>query len=163
MPTSYLTLARFKVLTSMPPEHVDAIEARTAGWTLANLELCTAWLEARLRKRYDIPFLAPIPLVVEGWITKIVTREAYKKRGFDPTDRQGATYESDRKEALDEVKEAADSDKGLFDLPLRADTTGSAVTQGAPHVYSEQSPYVFTDVQADIGHNEDTNRRGTFS
>jgi len=157
---AYLTVERFKLLSSIPSSYIDTIEKATPGWTLAQIEAESAWLDSRLSKRYDAPFASPPPVIVERWITKIVTREAYKKRGYDPTDKQGQLYEQDRTEAMAEIKEAADSVDGLFELPKRADTTESGVERGFPQVYSETSPYAFTDVQGDVGHNEDANGGG---
>jgi hypothetical protein len=160
---AYLTLARFKALTVMPSEFVTAIEQGSAGWTLAQLEAESGKLDTRLAKRYAVPFDAPTPLIVELWITKIVTLSAYIKRGFDPTDRQAQMYVAARDEAVAEIKEAADAVDGLFDLPLRADTVASGISKGFPRAYSEQSPYAFTDSQAQVGHQEDDNGGGSFT
>lgn len=161
--TAYLTLERFKTCTVMPSSFVDLIEAVSPGWTLAQLELESRRLDGRLGKRYAVPFAAPVPPIVEGWITKIVTVSAYLKRGFDPTDPQGQMYVGDRDVALAEIKEAADAETGLFDLPLRADLTASGIARGYPKAYSEQSPYAGFDQQSQIGHNEDQNGGGSFT
>lgn len=158
---AYLTLLEFKLLSVMPAEFVDAIEAVTPGWTEAQLSLESARIDSRLRKRYDVPFGSPAPVEVQGWLANIVTLRAYTRRGFDPTDEQAAIYKDDAATALAEMKEAADSNEGLFDLPLRADTTASGISKGGPKVYSETSPYVGFDVQAATGRNEDSAGGGT--
>jgi hypothetical protein len=160
---AYLTLAEFQALSVIPSEFVSAIETLSPGWTLAQLTLESARIDARLSKRYGVPFQLPAPICVQGWLAKIVTLSAYLRRGFDPTDRQGASYIADRDGALAEIKEAADAVDGLFDLPLRADLTTSGVTRGSPKAYSEQSPYVFTDGQSRVGRQEDDNRGGSFA
>lgn len=160
---SYLTVDRFKLCSVIPSSYIDLIETGSPGWTLAQLDLASAWLDARLSKRYAVPFAAPVPPAVEGWVTKIVTLAAYIKRGFDPTDPQGQMYVNDRDVALSEVKEAADAENGLFDLPLRADTTASGISKAGPRGYSEQSPYSFTDTQGRVGSQEDQNGGGTFT
>lgn len=161
---SYLTLAQYKALAVIPAEFITAIESITPGWTLAQLTSESAWINSRLSKRYAVPFADPCPEVVQRWLHRIVTVSAYLKRGFDPTDRQGAMYVSQRDEALEEIKEAANAETGLFDLPLRADTTASGISKGFPMGYSEQSPYAFADSQARVGRQEDDNGNGgTFT
>jgi hypothetical protein len=160
---AYLTLAEFKALSVIPSEYVAATETLSPGWTLAQLTLESARIDARLSKRYAVPFQLPAPVCVQGWLAKIVTVSAYLKRGFDPTDRQGEMYLADRDGALAEIKEAADAENGLFDLPLRDDLVASGVTRGFSKAYSEQSPYVFTDGQSRIGSQEDNNRGGSFT
>ena len=160
---AYLTLAEFKASSVIPSSFVSDIETVSPGWTLLQLTLESARLDARLGKRYATPFALPAPLCVQGWLAKIVTLSAWLKRGFDPTDRQGQIYVADRDGALAEIKEAADAVDGLFDLPLRADLTASGVTRGSPRAYSEQSPYVFTDGQSRVGIHEDDNRGGSFT
>lgn len=160
---AYLTVDRFKQCTVMPSSYIDLIEAGSPGWTLTQLEIESDRLNARLSKRYAVPFAAPVPPAVEGWVTKIVTLSAYLKRGFDPTDQQGQMYVDDRNTANAEIKEAADAEYGLFDLPLRADTTASGISKAGPRAYSEQSPYAFTTQQGRTGRQEDENGGGTFT
>jgi hypothetical protein len=160
---AYLTLVEFKNLSVMPSGFVDEIEAVSPGWTLTQLTLESARIDARLSKRYAVPFDLPAPICVQGWLAKIVTESAYRKRGYDPTDAQGRMYVADRDTAIAEIKEAADAIDGLFDLPLRADLTASGISKGGPRAYSEQSPYVFTDAQRRVGVNEDSNGGGTFT
>jgi hypothetical protein len=120
-------------------------------------------MNSQLTKRYDVPFSDPPPEVVQRWLARIVTVSAYLKRGFDPTDRQGQMYVAQRDEAVKEIHEAADAEKGLFGLPLRADTTASGVSKGFPKGYSEQGPYVWADQQRRTGRNEDESGGGTFT
>ena len=51
--------------------------------------------------------------------------------------------------AREQMKEAADSEIGLYDLPLLNDVTTDGISKGGPLGYSEQSPYSWTDEQAD--------------
>lgn len=148
--------------TTMPVEFIDEIETASTGWVDTQLGLIEAKINARLRKRYAVPFASPVPDVVLDWQTAIVTHRCYLRRGVDPTDAQMVDVKAEADAAWAEVKEAADAQNGLFDLPLRQDTTDDGITKGAPLVYSESSPYVGFDVQADAGRNEDSNRGGTF-
>lgn len=159
---SYLDRDAFANLTTMPVEFVDDIEASSPGWVDAQLSLWSAKIDSRLVKRYAVPFTAPAPLVVQGWLAQIVTQRAYLRRGIDPTDPQMVTVAADAAEAWAEIKEAADAKDGLFDLPLRSDTDASGIVKTSTLAYAEQSPYVAFDIQSDTGRDEDRNRGGSY-
>ena len=148
---AYLDLLGFKALTVAPAVYVDQIEAAEAGWTLAQLEYWSRRIDARLKKRYAVPFselTAETPTVVKGWLADIVTPRIYKKRGVDATDEQYADVVEDAKTAWGEVREAADSPDNLFELPLKQTSPGeTAVTKGSPLVYTEGSPYEWSELQ----------------
>lgn len=148
--TAYLDLAGFKSLTVMPSGDVDAIEAAAPGWILANLTSFSERIDARLRKRYAVPFGAPYPEIVKSWLTRLVTLRAYLRRGVDPADPQFSAIKEDALEAEKELLEAANSETGLFDLPLLATSSTSAIARGAPLGYAESDPYAWTDVQAGL-------------
>jgi hypothetical protein len=151
MSSAYLTTAEFKTYTVMPAVDVDALEAAAPNWLANQLLSASVHLDARLRKRYAVPFAAPVPEIVKMWVTRVVTLRAYLRRGVDASDLQFAEIKADADTAVAEVKEAADAAAGLFDLPLRADSTASAITAPSPLAYSESSPYTWTDVQAEGG------------
>lgn len=104
-------------------------------------------LNARLRKRYSAPFSSPYPRVIQKWLGRIVTPILFLKYGILPSDEQYAEAARLAAEADAQVQQAADSETGLFDLPLRADKQESAITQGGPFAYSEASPYQWLDAQ----------------
>lgn len=146
--TGYMSVAEFRVRTLMPQAAVDQLESREPDFLQTTLNDRSDWINARLRKQYAVPFAAPYPPVVLGWLSSLVTPLAYGKLGWQPSS------ESDKASILDpateakaEIKEAADSKDGLFDLPLRADTTVSGVSRGGPLGYSETSPYAAFDIQ----------------
>lgn len=163
--SSPISVAQFKTRTIMPQADVDQLESVEPGFLLAALNDRWSWITSRLRKRYDVSAMqADPPETALRWLTDMVTLKAYQKRGFNPTGEADKIAIVDpAKDAETEVKEAADSKDGLFELPLLAaqNTTGSGVTRGGPLGYSETSPYVWTDVQADVGRLEDPTRRGT--
>jgi hypothetical protein len=111
----------------------------------------TSKLYARLRKRYAVPFTAPYPEVARGWIADLVTPLVYRRKGVDPSDEQIASADALAQTARDEIKEAADSAEGLFDLPIRQDSidSGLSTAVGGPLSYSEPDAYKWTDVQRD--------------
>ncbi len=147
---AYLDIAGFKLLTLAPSVYVDEIEAPAAGepgWMSAQLAYWSAWIDSRLAKRYAAPFQAPYPVAVTGWLARIVTLQLYLKRGVDATDNQYEDIRRADEEARAEIKEAADAKDGLFELPLRADTTVTGISKGAPFFASDASPYKWTDDQ----------------
>ncbi len=160
---SYLTLEAFKGLTLMPASDVDSLDTAAPGWVATQLEFCSAWIDSRLTKRYEAPFTAnPPPLTVQMWLARLVTVRCFIRRGVDPNDEQFALIKADADGAEAQIKEAADAENGLFELPLRGTDSKTGVSKGGPFGYSEQSPYVFADRQVDVARNEDTNRTGSY-
>jgi len=140
---AYLDVTAFRALTLAPASYVDAIEVAHAGWLLGRLTHWSDRIDARLRKRYAVPFAAsPLtPPIITGWLEALVTFELYAKRGVDATDSQIVEMRQRFDATLAELKEAADSRDGLLELPLRSDNPTSAVTKAGPQGYSEASPY----------------------
>jgi len=159
--SAYLDIARFKLLSTIPAAFVDTIEQQEPGFIDAQLAYWSDWIDSQLRKRYDAPFQLPYPGAVEGWLARIVTPRVWSKRGVDPNDEQWKETKDDDTAARAEIDRAANSETGLFDLPLRADTKDSGIERGFPKGYSEQSPYVFTTMQAQRGIQEDESGRGS--
>lgn len=161
---AYLTDIEFRQLTLLPVNVIDEVEARTPGWLAAQLQHVSSRMDARLAKRYAAPFtVTPYPDIVQEWLAHIVSWRCYLKRGVNSLDSEATEYKSQHDQALNEIKEAADSNVGLFELPLRQDIPGAeGVTRGGPVGYSEQSPYVWMDSQAEIGRNEDSSGGGTL-
>jgi hypothetical protein len=158
---AYLTVERFKLLSAIPSAFVDQVELAAPGYTLAQLEYWSAWIDSKLRKRYAAPFLAPVAPAVEGWLSRIVTPAVWTKRGVNATDEQWQYVAAEAEAARKEIEEAANSETGLFDLPLRGNTTDSGIVRGVPFSYSEASPYVSQSLQAQRGRQEDEGGSGT--
>jgi hypothetical protein len=162
---SLLDLDEFATRTLAPASYVygdfidptgawtDSVKVakRTAHQNFIKARLITesSKVLARLRKRYSIPLVAPYPEVILGWLADIVTPMVYRRKGIDPSDEQIASADALAATAKDELKEAADSEAGLFDLPLRQDRTDTGLdpSVGGPLSYTEASPYTWTDVQ----------------
>lgn len=163
---SPITVAAFKTRTIMPGADVDQLELVEPGYLLQTLGDRWDWILARLRKRYDVAAMqADPPATAIRWLADMATFFAYSKRGWNPGSEQDKESISAAKTSAEaEVKEAADSKDGLFELPLlagSAPTTGSGVSRGGPLGYTETSPYVWSDQQACTGRSEDMNGRGS--
>ncbi len=159
---AYVDLDYVKLVGSMPPADVDAVDALFPGSFAAIALSVSRMFDARLHKRYVTPFENDVPEALRWHVAAVVVAELWRKRGYNPGNALDETIERRRQEALEWLKEAADSKDGLAELPTR--DTGAdeaAVTKGGPYGYSEQSPYVAFDQQADDARTEDANRRGT--
>jgi hypothetical protein len=160
--TPYIGLTAFRAATLMPGVVVDELEAKAPGWIDGELTRVSRGIDSRLAKRYDVPFdTTNPPEAVVRWLVAIVTVRAYVKQGVNPDDPQFILYKEDRDAAVAEVAEAADSDTGKFELPQRSTESATAIARGGPYGYSETSPYVAFDLQADTGMDEDANRSGS--
>lgn len=153
--TGYMSVADFAVRTVMPREAVDRLQNRDADWLQTCLNDWSTWINGKLRKRYAVPFAAPVPTIILVWLTRLVTPEAYLKLGVQPTDEQTKSILDRADETRDEIDEAADAQNGKFELPLIGDTADASVSKGGPLSYTEQSPYVAFDIQAEIARAED--------
>ena len=132
------------------------METIQAGWVDRKLRAISRAVDARLRKRYTVPFEAPYPDAVCDWVARIADPVVLKKRGVDATDEQFQSIAEDATLAREEVAEAANADEGLFDLPVSDSADASAISKGGPYGYSEASPYVAGDLQEETGREEDS-------
>jgi len=164
---TYLTFDLLKGLITIPDEFVNEVEARYPGWVEAQIAAYSRWVEAQLRKRYATPFNAydgvpdPTPPQIQFWLARLVAVPVWLKRGVDPNDLQFEEVRTDRDNAREEIADAANSETGLYDLPLKVSKDGSLIVHGGPFSYSEQSPYVAFDRQRVTGRNEDNSGSGT--
>jgi phage gp36-like protein len=158
---SYLDLAEYKKYSILPSVDIDDVETIQAGWIDRKLRAASNHVDARLRKRYSVPFSAPFPDAVCDWVARLVDPLVLKKRGVDATDEQFISIVEDAVAAREDIKEAANAEDGLFDLPVADTADASAISKGAPLGYSEASPYVGMDVQEDAGRDEDSDGWGS--
>lgn len=168
MAHQYLNLVQFKTMARIPASWIDEVETRAPGFVDQRLQLNSARLDGRLRKRYGAPYSAAptsnAPTIVLEWLTALTTADVLIKRGVNPTDEQVREHFADRDRALAESLEAANGNAGLYDLPAVEDgSTGSGITRGGTVAYSEASPYVAFDVQVDIAKVEDDGGTGSLS
>jgi hypothetical protein len=157
----YLSVEEFRDETIMPAAQVDEINMVAPNWLGRQLVKKSAWIDAQLRKRYAAPFASPYPEAVKDWLARIVTHLCYLRLGTNPTDEQASEIKADRTSAEAEIAQAADSEKGLFDLPLRQDTTASGISKQGPKSYTEASPYAGMTVQRNRARGDDQRGRGS--
>lgn len=143
----YLTPAEFIDRSPMPAADVHQLNDLAPAFLEALLREVSSRIDARLRKRYAVPFKSPVPEIVKGWVLRIATPRAYIRLGVNPSDVQFESLRVDGEEAWKEIAEAANSQDGLFDLPLRAGSSASGISTMATFGYSEATPYGFLDTQ----------------
>lgn len=160
MDGSYLTFDEFRVRAKMPAEDIDVLEEESApspsdpGFVRTALLDRTAEINDRLKKRYVTPFgtwspSSTAPPIVKRWLAALVTYDCYDKRGQNAGSDRDDVIERMLTQVDAQIKEAADSVDGLFELPLLASAPGeSGVSKGGPFGYSEASPYSWMDEQA---------------
>lgn len=158
---SYLDLDEYKEYSVLPSVDIDDVETIQAGWIDRKLRAISYAVDARLRKRYSVPFSTPYPDAVCDWVARLLDPLLLKKRGVDATDEQFVSIAEDAQMAREEIKEASNAEIGLFDLPALDTADASAISKGGPLGYSEASPYVGMDVQEEIARDEDTDGWGS--
>lgn len=154
---AYVDIDFVKLVGSMPPSDVDAVEALYPGTFAAIAESVSRMFDGRLFKRYAAPFTAPYPEALRWNVAHVVVAALWQKRGYNPGSAQDEIVQTNKTEALAWLKEAADSKDGLVELPLRENTTAEGVSKGGPLFFAEQSPYAWMRKQSDAGRAEDEN------
>lgn len=160
--SEYVTSAELKLLGSMPGPDVEIVESKYPGVTTATIKAVSGHFDSKLIKRYGAPFTAPYPEALKLHVARVVAWLLWLKRGYNPTGKLDELLKADSDASYEWLKEAADTQNGLVELPgVDGPLGGSSATKASPLSYSETSPYVWTDVQVDAGRTEDSNRSGT--
>lgn len=135
----------------------------TTGNALTGTGMTVMWPTGATLVAGDLQAAAtPVPEVVLGWITMMVTHDVLRKRGLNPQDPVAQMLREDLERVELDLKEAADSQDGLWDLPASEDAD-SAVTTGGPLGHSDKSPYGWQARQADRGSDQDAEQLGGVS
>lgn len=142
------TLATFQAGSLLDPAVISFVENKWPGFVATRLAIRQQDLEARLRKRYAIPLVLPVPVCVLGWLYALVVPDVLWRRGVDPEGEQMRNMLLERDKALAAAQEAADEEKGLLDLPLADNVPTTGISQGGPLGCSQQDPYAWVDQQA---------------
>lgn len=144
---AYLTTSEFKDICAIAPSDIDQLETKYPGFTQKTLDLVSSKVDARLRKRYAAPFAAPYPECIQDWVARISCIPILLRIGIVPTDEQFVALKDDAELAKKELSEAADGNAGLWDLPLRQDTTTTGLSQDTPLMLTSAGPYAWIDDQ----------------
>jgi hypothetical protein len=96
----------------------------------------------------------PVPRAILRWVTILVTEDVATRHGVNTNDPLWDRIVKPADKARAEIEEAANSQVGLFDLPLNEDSP-SAIVTGGPFGFSDSSPYAWTDRQACLGRAQD--------
>jgi phage gp36-like protein len=156
----YMTVSEFRERTRVPPEFIDELEARSPGFIDANLSDHSAYVDALLGKRYVVPFTSPFPIAVRRWLTALTSLDVWLRRGVAATDLEMEIFRAQYDATVLELKEAANSRDGLFELPLRENTDATGISKQYPKSYTENSPFVWKRVQVGAGRQQDIYGRG---
>ena len=133
------TVLGYQDRSVLPAQYVTDLELIYPGWIVRNLADLSAWIDARLVKRYPIPFQAPFPPIVVRWLVQMQDLDSLLKMGVQTTDQQYVKVEEKATRATDEIKEAANAKDSLFGLPAIVDD--NTPNKGGPLGYAEVSPY----------------------
>lgn len=91
----------------------------------------------------------PVPEAILRWVTALVQQDVLDRHGPPAGgDRIGQRVEAAAALADKQIEEAANTQTGLWDLPVNEDEQ-SAVTTGGPRSYTEPGPYEWTYRQQD--------------
>lgn len=152
----YMTTTAFMLASMIPEQQVVVLINNRTGWLENRIDWWSRKIEARLAKRYKVPFdpspTGPAPAIVLMWLTDLVQRDAYIALGtqsFSEADQK--LIESSATQAEADLLEAANEETGLFDIPLRDDQPGSAIIEEAPLMSTDTSPYSWIDRQGPDG------------
>jgi hypothetical protein len=100
-------------------------------------------IRARLVKRYAVDFTdpGPTPDVILSWLRDLVDHDVQEYVGGAPEGREDEWIAKRAEKADAEIKEAADAENGLFELPIRnTDKLGaSAINKGGPFVHEDKT------------------------
>ena len=153
----YVDIEYVALLGNVPSSQLYAYEESNPGTFLAIATAVSRMFDQRLSKRYKVPFdLVNPPEALRFHIAQVVSFQIWLKMGFNPGSLQDEALQTAKTEALDWLKEAADSKDGTIELPLRdADPAPpqSAIARGYPLSYSEASPFAWVSRQRDAVRN----------
>lgn len=136
----------------IPSAIIQQLESEQPGAFDAICEAISRTFDARLHKRYATPFKEPVPEIIRINVSMVVAYQVWLKVGFNPQSEQDALLKMARDDALEWLKEAANAETGLDELPSREDPASgddSAAKRTRPLARTDASPYTWTRRQAD--------------
>jgi hypothetical protein len=136
---------------ALPNSDIDAMNTTYPEFIASVCDRVTRLIYARLRKRYKLPLVAPYPPDLIDAAIHLATWQVYVKRGVsDETSLLSDELKAERDAANTWLLEVANSETGLLELAtLDSAANDGSVEKGGPFVYSEASPYDWTDRQSE--------------
>lgn len=146
---SYLTFAEYSARSRIRASLItQAGSAKVEAWLAEH----SATIRDRLVKRYAVDFTdpGPVPDTICKWLTAFVDHDVQEYIGGNPEGREDEWISKRVEKAEAQLMEAADSEKGLIELPFRNTNPlgDSAINKGGPHVESFTTIYGWFDAQA---------------
>lgn len=148
---AYVDLGYVQNVGTVPTQILAAFDEANPGSFAAIAESVSRMFDARLHKRYNTPFAEPYPEAIRFHVAQVVSYQVWIKVGYNPGSAQDEGIKTARDDALAWLKDAADSQDGTVELPVRetpATGDASAISRSRPLSYNEASPYVWTRIQA---------------
>lgn len=148
----YVTIEYVGQIAPIPAKHLYAFEENHPGSFEAIATAVSRMFDARLSKRYAVPFdQNDPPEALRFHVANVVAYQVFLKIGFDPGSEQDAYIKEARDESLAWLKEAADSEGGTVELPRRETipTAQSAIARSLPKAVSDATPFAWVGRQRD--------------
>jgi hypothetical protein len=163
----YGTQSDYRLYSTFPRDLTDKLESLAPGFVQKRLDYHSAMIDAQLAKRYACPFIPdPItgdyPIILPYWVYGLAAADCWLKIGRTSTDEDVAQTLDAAKTIREQLASAADAEKGLFDLPLRAGSGASGIVRPSAISYSVSSPFLDQRRQRDRGRQEEQQGIGTY-
>lgn len=149
---SPLSAASYRSTTTIPGSLVD--RCASSGKSVQTwLNIHWSHIKTRLVKRYAVTndFQGgDVPEKIVEWLTTLTDIDVWKCVGGIPEGREDGWADKDRERVESELKEAANADEGLFELPTKNSSAlgDSAVNKGGPHVVAYSTAFTYWDAVA---------------
>ena len=129
--------------------------ATAASVSLAGTGMVAVFPAASYDASNSYAAATPVPETILQWLTAFVSDDVGTRHGINTNDPLWDRVQKRVDRANEQLEKAANSQEGLWDLPVSEDQ-GSAVDTGGPLGYSESSPYQWSYSQ------QASARRGRF-
>lgn len=164
-----LTEADFRRISLVPPAWVERVQTQLfpsepgqPSWVLEQCRLKQAWVYSRLDLNYDVQkFGDPVPAIIKQWIAYLVAADLLMLLGDEPNQEDIDRYEKRADQSRADIEAAANSETGLFSLPLKQGTSTDGAQRKTVRYTHTASPYVSLRMQRDRGRAEDESGTGT--
>lgn len=162
----YATAEQFRQFSTFPGDLTGRLMALAPTFIQTRLDYHSASIDAQLALRYDTPFMpdatGAYPLILQSWAIGLTCADAWLRLGRASSDQDVQQTLDDATAIRAAIAAAADAEKGLYALPLRADNLTSGIVRPGPISYTLHSPFVGQRQQRERGRIEDAQGEGTY-